>query len=259
MQGDIIAILDSAGTAVVSYTYDAWGAPTGTTGTLAATLGVLNPFRYRGYVYDEETELYYLQSRYYRAEFVRFLNADIYVSTGQGLLDSNMFMYCLNSPVFQHDATGTSTSTLTYASEADLDHTDDDEYFGSGGGGAGGGIGGSAGHVTAVSAYTTPVFGGPQGGPQHREAIRQMIEALKSAGQTLKIWANCKMTTAGLIGGQKPDIIALSPDGYYYVWEYASCSQAAGTKGCVMLQHKIDLMWENNPKAIFFEVPWEAI
>ena len=87
----------------------------------------------------------------------------------------------------------------------------------------------------------------------------RMIEALQNAGQYLKIWANCKMTTSGLTGVQKPDIVALSTDGYYYVWEFASVSQATGTKGYLVLQQKIDLMWENNPKAIFFEVPWEAI
>jgi RHS repeat-associated protein len=50
---------------MVSYTYDAWGKPISKTGTLANTLGKLNPFRYRSYAYDEETGLYYLQSRYY--------------------------------------------------------------------------------------------------------------------------------------------------------------------------------------------------
>ena len=57
LQGDIIAIVDSAGTKVVEYKYDAWGKPLSKTGSMASTLGTLNPFRYRGYVYDEETEL----------------------------------------------------------------------------------------------------------------------------------------------------------------------------------------------------------
>ena len=59
LQGDIVAILDEAGAVVVSYVYDAWGTPIDKSGTLAETLGTLNPFRYRGYVYDEETGLYY--------------------------------------------------------------------------------------------------------------------------------------------------------------------------------------------------------
>ena len=60
LQGDIVGILDNAGTLVVEYKYDAWGKPLSTTGTLAGTLGKRNPFRYRGYVYDEETGLYWL-------------------------------------------------------------------------------------------------------------------------------------------------------------------------------------------------------
>lgn len=50
---------------MVSYTYDPWGAPMATDGTMASTLGAANPLCYRGYVYDTETGLYYLSSRYY--------------------------------------------------------------------------------------------------------------------------------------------------------------------------------------------------
>ena len=57
LQGDIVAILDSTGTAVVNYVYDAWGRPISKTGSMAGTLGTVQPFRYRGYVYDEETGL----------------------------------------------------------------------------------------------------------------------------------------------------------------------------------------------------------
>ena len=77
LQGDIVAILDESGNTVVSYGYDAWGAPLWCTGELAETLGKVQPFRYRGYVFDEETWLYYLRSRYYNPERCRFLNADI--------------------------------------------------------------------------------------------------------------------------------------------------------------------------------------
>ena len=63
LQGDITGMVDSQGRAVVSYSYDAWGKPTGTS-TLTSEyddLAAMNPFRYRGYVWDEETELYYLK------------------------------------------------------------------------------------------------------------------------------------------------------------------------------------------------------
>ena len=61
-------LANSSGTRVVAYTYDARGNPLSTTGTMADTLGKLNPFRYRGYVYDAETGIYYVASRYYDPE-----------------------------------------------------------------------------------------------------------------------------------------------------------------------------------------------
>ena len=79
LQGDVVGILDSAGSLVVEYKYAAWGRLLSTTGTLASTLGKNNPFRYRGYVYDEEIELYYLRSRYYCAIIIKFLNTDLKV------------------------------------------------------------------------------------------------------------------------------------------------------------------------------------
>ena len=50
LQGDVVALVNGSGTKVVEYTYDAWGKPTGKTGTMAGTLGTVQPFRYRGYV-----------------------------------------------------------------------------------------------------------------------------------------------------------------------------------------------------------------
>lgn len=106
LQGDVVAILDSAGVSVVEYTYDAWGRLLSTTGSMSGTLGLHNPLRYRGYVYDYETGLYYLQSRYYNPQFCRFLSADTFVSTGQGILGYNMFAYCNNNPVNLIDSSG---------------------------------------------------------------------------------------------------------------------------------------------------------
>ena len=108
LQGDVIAILDSTGTVVVNYHYDAYGVLLQTGGMMAATLGTLNPLTYRGYVYDHETGLYYLQSRYYNPSIRQFISADAFVSTGQGYLGYNMFAYCNNNPVNFADPTGTS-------------------------------------------------------------------------------------------------------------------------------------------------------
>ena len=79
--------------------FDSWGKLLSTSGSLASTLGKNNPFRYRGYVYDEETGFYYLQSRYYNPEVGRFISSDVLLSTGQGVLGHNAYAYCLNNPV----------------------------------------------------------------------------------------------------------------------------------------------------------------
>ena len=115
LQGDIVGILDSAGTQIVSYTYSAWGEPVSVTGSAANTIGAKNPFRYRGYYYDSESELYYLNSRYYDPEGLRFINADGYVTTGDEILDFNMFAYCSNNPVFQKDPSGSFGIAATVA------------------------------------------------------------------------------------------------------------------------------------------------
>ena len=102
----MVAIHNNQGQRIISYSYDAWGNPLSTTGTMATTLGALNPLRYRGYVYDQETGLYYLQSRYYNPEVCRFINADGYTSTGQGFTGNNTVAYCSNNPVANSDHTG---------------------------------------------------------------------------------------------------------------------------------------------------------
>ncbi len=106
LQGDVIAILNSAGTAVVTYTYDAWGKILSISGNMKGTLGIQNPLLYRGYVYDFDTGLYYLQSRYYDPGVGRFINADAFATTGQGFVGNNMFAYCGNNPVNKVDPTG---------------------------------------------------------------------------------------------------------------------------------------------------------
>ncbi len=106
LQDDVIAILDSTGAAVVTYTYDAWGKLLSTNGTMAYTLGAVNPLRYRGYTYEPESELYYLQSRFYDPELRRFISPDAFTSTGQGILGNNMFAYCNNNPAVFADHSG---------------------------------------------------------------------------------------------------------------------------------------------------------
>lgn len=111
-QGDIVALYNSAGNLVAQYEYDAWGNTlsikdaSGVAITAWYNIAVANPIRYRGYYYDADLGLYYLQSRYYDATIGRFINADGYITTGQGVLSYNMYAYCLNNPVMYSDPSG---------------------------------------------------------------------------------------------------------------------------------------------------------
>lgn len=112
LQGDVIGLYDVYGNIVVEYTYDAWGNTISITGSLADTVGVKNPLRYRGYYYDTETGLYYLQSRYYDPETTRFLNMDKYFIAGDYINGMNMYAYCLNNPVMYVDPSGKSSEQI---------------------------------------------------------------------------------------------------------------------------------------------------
>ena len=106
-QSDVIFISNSDNTGVVMYQYDAWGNMTACYDTSDdGMLSIINPYTYRGYFYEIETNSYFLKSRYYNPELCRFISADGYVQTGQGLLDKNMFAYCGNNPVNRVDETG---------------------------------------------------------------------------------------------------------------------------------------------------------
>lgn len=110
-QGDVVGIVNGNGSFVVQYFYDAWGRLLSTAGALSSTLGVNNPLRYRGYVYDTETGFYYLQSRYYNPEMGRFINADnqLSFSDSTGL---NLFAYCNNNPPKHRDPSGHALETI---------------------------------------------------------------------------------------------------------------------------------------------------
>ena len=125
LQGDVVKLIHYIPgfeyESVATYEYDAWG-NVSSSGRLAE----INPLRYRGYYYDNETGFYYLQSRYYDPQNRRFINADSYASTGQGFVGTNMFAYCNNSPILfvDHDgndaeAVGWWASTMWWLCAAD--------------------------------------------------------------------------------------------------------------------------------------------
>ena len=114
LQGDVVGILDNTGVLVVEYKYDAWGEMLSRTGVLVDTLGKRNPFRYRGYIFDEETGLYYLNSRYYNPRKERFINGDCGVGIIGSLCSHAVFTYCFNAPVDQADYNGKRSETNTW-------------------------------------------------------------------------------------------------------------------------------------------------
>ncbi len=112
-QGDVLGIYSAVGDLLASYEYDAWGNCTVKDAednviTSSNHIGNINPIRYRGYYYDKDLGLYYLQSRYYDAGIGRFINADGYITTNPTYpLAYNMFAYCLNNPIKMEDPYGT--------------------------------------------------------------------------------------------------------------------------------------------------------
>ena len=106
VQNDVIGLHDTEGKVVVNYSYDTWGNIVSISGSLKDSVGKKNPYRYRGYRYDEETGLYYLQSRYYNAEWGRFINADAGIAGVGSVQGYNLFQYCNNNPVNMSDGNG---------------------------------------------------------------------------------------------------------------------------------------------------------
>ena len=107
--GDVVGLVDSSNQVVVRYQYNSWGKVTSTQDTSGVSLATLNPFRYRKYVYDPETGLYCLGSRYYDPEVGRFVNADDF-ETLTYQMDSvqgkNLYQYCFNNPINMQDEDG---------------------------------------------------------------------------------------------------------------------------------------------------------
>ncbi len=117
VQGDVVAIMGEDGTIWATYNYDAWGnilsiidyAGYDATDT-PSDIGNINPIRYRGYYYDNETGFYYLGSRYYDPSIGRFINGDIPETLSADLENFgqyNLYAYCWNNPVNLSDDSGT--------------------------------------------------------------------------------------------------------------------------------------------------------
>lgn len=120
LQGDVIAIVDKDAKTIARYSYDAWGVPEIKLDSSECQIATINPFRYRGYYYDEEIGLYYLQSRYYDAGVGRFVNADsadvLFAMNDTSAY--NLYNYCDNDPTVRQDHSGFLASILINAAFA---------------------------------------------------------------------------------------------------------------------------------------------
>ena len=177
-------ILDSNGNVVVEYLYNAWGQEVGRGGTMWQSLGTLNPFRYRGYYFDQESGLYLTGTRYYDPEISRWINPEPNVyqgdyDDGAGLFEHNIYSYCANNPTNYYDPTGEFILTaivvgvvagavvggaiggiVAYNSAKETGKTGSDLFWATAGGvGKGAVMGGVGGGLIGVTAGVVAVYG----------------------------------------------------------------------------------------------------
>ena len=150
-----------------------------------------------------------------------------------------MFAYCRNNPVCRKDITGTTDVALP---EDGTDLLDEEKSFE------------GAKISNGDSAISVKRIGGGHGNPTHKERIEKHMDKLQQTGENRTIYGNRSLKTAGLIGNQRPDVIAVRCDGRVEVWEFASPSQVYGSPGYYALLKKIDIMAAANPSVEFHAI-----
>ena len=173
-----------------------------------------------------------------------------------------MFAYCRNNPVCRVDISGTA-DTISY-NDGELLSNDELDCRGHGGGSSTIYNESYKDYQASISNSSSnnsecTVIGGGHGNPAHAGYINNMINDLASSGNYRIIYGNRSLSTAGLNGLQRPDIIAVHYDGHIEVWEVASPSQSMGSYGYNALVAKIDCMYHANPSVNFHDIiPWEV-
>ena len=153
----------------------------------------------------------------------------------------DLFAYCGNNPINRIDISGANSIEITEEEKTGLlDKTEHEGCLQTGG-----------------DESNCERVGGGHGNPVHRERIDSFMDELAESGDYQTVYGNRALSTAGLEGSQRPDVIAVRNDGSYEIWEFASPSQACGTIGYSVLEAKIETMQAANPNARFHRiVPW---
>ncbi len=125
--GSVVALTDSDGAVVETYSYDAFGGPTirNSAGMVISESSVGNPYMFTGRRLDDETGLYYYRARYYNPSIGRFISRDpilvpiidfrghfwmleILMSRPHALTP---YTYCINNPINLLDPEGLKPQT----------------------------------------------------------------------------------------------------------------------------------------------------
>lgn len=104
---NILGIVDEDGTRLVGYESNAYGNTYVYFDNSANSLAEINPFRYKGYYFDKESQMFYCTTRYYVPEWCRWLNIDnpLFIENEYSSTN-NLFCYCKNNPVNYIDKDG---------------------------------------------------------------------------------------------------------------------------------------------------------
>lgn len=179
---------------------------------MSSTLGLYNPLRYRGYVYDRESGLYYLQSRYYNPEWGRFLNHDVVFDYDVGVQGYNLFTYCGNNPINRIDISGADSREI----DADEENADDEVPKGGLLGGAGQGNG------NPVSSGSTTIYryGYAETGPKKLVPTQNDLQSADKSGLSFstKLKPGAAMTTIEAVNAT--GVLYAVQDGAHHVSVY---------------------------------------
>ena len=263
--GDVVAIYNESGTKIGSYKYDAWGVCNASVEPAASTfekkvVRTLNPFRYRGYYYDTDTQFYYLQSRYYDPVTGRFLNADGYINANGDIIGYNMYAYCSNNPVMRYDPTGYEGKVCVETADEDNNPHNDLGYPQGGGGGGGGTNPNSPMSIEDAQAQlqsfadqaNAAVKGtGPVAGTHKHSFFKKMIDALKNdfLKSEQSVFPNGNPANYGQAGSIRFDAALYGSNGRIIaVWDFKTGSAVLIASRIQMMQNALD------PSAIVREI-----